>query len=88
MYECVYIPGCHMHSMPESSDLQQLCKCAVTKTNSQVPWFSRGLFWFCFVFKIYLFIIWKYTVAVFRYFRRESQISLWMVVSHHVVVGI
>jgi hypothetical protein len=30
----------------------------------------------------------KYTVAVFRHTRRGHQISLWMVVSHHVVVGI
>jgi hypothetical protein len=30
----------------------------------------------------------KYTVAVFRHSRRGSQISLWMVVSHHVVAGI
>ena len=32
--------------------------------------------------------IYKYTVAVFRYPRRRGQISLQMVVSHHVVVGI
>jgi hypothetical protein len=38
--------------------------------------------------KIYLFIICKYTVAVFRHSRRGSQISLGMVVSHHVVTGI
>jgi cell division protein FtsW (lipid II flippase) len=37
---------------------------------------------------IYLFIICKYTVAIFRYSRRESQVSLQMVVSHHVVAGI
>jgi hypothetical protein len=36
---------------------------------------------------IYLFIC-KYTVAVFRHSRRGSQISLQMVVSHHVVTGI
>ena len=41
-----------------------------------------------FFFKIYLFIICKYTVAVFRHTRRGRQISLWMVVSHHVVAGI
>jgi hypothetical protein len=35
---------------------------------------------------IYLFIICKYTVAVFRYSRRGRQILL--VVSHHVVAGI
>jgi hypothetical protein len=38
--------------------------------------------------KIYLFIICKYTVAVFRHPRRGHQISLQMVVSHHVVAGI
>jgi hypothetical protein len=35
----------------------------------------------------YLFITCKYTVAVSRHTTRESQISLWMVVSHHVVAG-
>jgi hypothetical protein len=41
-----------------------------------------------FFFKIYLFIICKYTVAVFRHSRRGHQILLQMVVSHHVVAGI
>jgi hypothetical protein len=41
-----------------------------------------------FFFKIYLFIISKYTVAVFRHTRRGNQILLQMVVSHHVVAGI
>lgn len=41
-----------------------------------------------FFFKIYLFIICKYTVAVFRHSRRGSQILLQMVVSHHGVAGI
>jgi hypothetical protein len=35
-----------------------------------------------------LFIICKYTIAVFRHSRRGSQILLWMVVNHHVVAGI
>jgi hypothetical protein len=35
-----------------------------------------------------LFIICKYTVAVFRHSRRGRQILLQMVVSHHVVAGI
>jgi hypothetical protein len=48
-------------------------------------WF---LFFFKFFLKIYLFIICKYTVAVFRHSRRGSQILLQMVVSHHVVAGI
>jgi hypothetical protein len=47
---------------------------------------SHGVL-FCF-YKIYLFIICKYTVAVFRHSRRGHQISLRMVVSHHVVAGI
>jgi hypothetical protein len=49
------------------------------------------LYFFSFLFflKIYLFIIiCKYTVAVFRHSRRGRQISLRMVVSHHVVAGI
>jgi hypothetical protein len=33
-------------------------------------------------------IIHKYTVAVFRHTRRGHQISLWVVVRHHVVAGI
>jgi hypothetical protein len=37
---------------------------------------------------IYLFIICKYTVAVFRHSRRGHQISVQMVVSHHVDAGI
>jgi hypothetical protein len=37
---------------------------------------------------IYLFIICKYAVAVFRHSRRGSQISLQMVVSYHLVAGI
>ena len=38
-----------------------------------------------FFLKIYLLIICKYTVAVFRHTRRGRQISLRIVVSHHVV---
>jgi hypothetical protein len=46
-------------------------------------------FIYLFILKIYLFIIcFKYTVAVFRHSRRRRQISLRMVVSHHVVAGI
>jgi hypothetical protein len=41
-----------------------------------------------FFLKMYLFIIYKYTVAVSRHTRREHQISLQMVLSHHVVAGI
>jgi hypothetical protein len=37
---------------------------------------------------VYLFNVCEYTVAVFRHTRRWHQISLQMVVSHHVVDGI
>jgi hypothetical protein len=43
---------------------------------------------YLFVFKDLLIIIYKYTVAVFRHTRRGHQISLRVVVSHHVVAGI
>jgi hypothetical protein len=52
--------------------------------------FSKYLFIsFLFIYLfIYLFIICNYTVAVFRKTRRGHQISLQMVVSHHVVARI
>ena len=49
---------------------------------------ARKHSFYLFFLKIYLFIICKYTVAVFRHTRRGSQILLRMVVSHHVVAGI
>jgi hypothetical protein len=39
------------------------------------------------LFKELFIIICKYTLAVFRHTRRGHQISLWMVVSHHVLLG-
>jgi hypothetical protein len=53
-----------------------------------MEWFYKFYKFFFFFFFFYLFIIWKYIVAVFRHSRRGSQISLQMVVSHHVVAGI
>ena len=38
-------------------------------------------------FKTYLFIVYKYTVAVFRHTRRGHQISLQMVVNHLSLLG-
>jgi hypothetical protein len=43
---------------------------------------------FLFLFLNLFIIIHNYTVGVFRHTRRGRQISLWMVVSHHVVAGI
>ena len=39
-------------------------------------------------FKVYLLLVDKYTVAVFRHTKRGCQISLRMVVSYHMVAGI
>jgi glucan phosphoethanolaminetransferase (alkaline phosphatase superfamily) len=56
--------------------------------HTHTPEFYLFIYLFIYLFlKIYLFIC-KYTVAVFRHSRRGSQISLRMVVSHHVVAGI
>jgi hypothetical protein len=63
--------------------LSRVCFLIGNKFTSGMPNFNLFLF-----LKIYLFIICKYTVAVFRHTRRGSQISLQMVVSHHVVAGI
>jgi hypothetical protein len=52
---------------------------------SEIFLYQKIIFFFL---NIYLFILSKYTVAVLRHSRRGSQISLWMVVSHHVVAGI
>jgi hypothetical protein len=71
--------GLELRNLPASaSRVLGLKACATTP----------GFKYYSFFFKIYLFIICKYIVAVFRHSRRGSQISLWMVVSHHVVAGI
>jgi hypothetical protein len=49
---------------------------------------TSDIIFLSFLKKVYLFIICKYTVAVFRHPRRGHQVSLWTVVSHHVVAGI
>jgi hypothetical protein len=48
---------------------------------------NQATLFFFFNYLFYLFITCKYTV-VFRRTRRGRQISLWVVVSHHVVAGI
>jgi hypothetical protein len=40
-----------------------------------------------FYFIIYLLYVYEYTVALFRHTRSVHEISLQMVVSHHVVAG-
>ena len=64
----------HMHTHTHTHTHTQIYTNACVPLSPWVPPF----------FKKDLFIsICKYTVAVFRYTRREHQISLWMVVSHH-----
>jgi hypothetical protein len=59
-----------------------LCKLATSDNFS-------GLFVFLSsFFKKDLFIYFMYTIALFRHTRRGHQISLQIVVSHHVVAGI
>jgi hypothetical protein len=53
-----------------------------SKRSENILFFKRKYLFVC------LFVICKYTVVVFRHSRRWHQISLQMVVSHHVVAGI
>jgi hypothetical protein len=73
------------------------CRKKKKKSNGQIHTVSEAaqqsvanalLILFFFLRFIYLFIIYKYTVAVFRHSGRGSQISLRVVLSHHVVAGI
>jgi hypothetical protein len=70
-----------------------LKNCTLKSTHTNLKLFKYLFLCIClcicthFFFKD-LFITCKYTVAILRYSRRGSQISLRMVVSHHVVAGI
>jgi hypothetical protein len=64
-----------------------VCACVCVCVCDFVEVFAKLLLNLVFFFKD-LFITYKYTVAVFRHTRRGRQISLQMVVSHHVVAGI
>ena len=69
-------------------DVEHFFRCFSTLWYSSI---ENSLFSYIphFLIKGLLIIICKYTVAVFRHPRRECQIvSLWMVVSHHMVAGI
>jgi hypothetical protein len=71
--------GLELRNLPASaSQVLELKVCTTT------AWLLLKLFFF----KDLFIIISKYTVAVFRCTRRGHQISLWMVVSYHVVAGI
>jgi hypothetical protein len=59
-------------------------KCAITDVGFELSVCSRIFFKDLFI----IYFICKYTIAVFRHIRRGHQMSLRMVVSHHVVAGI
>jgi hypothetical protein len=87
-------PGLYPPFTQVSGDVKsgsQICGAStLTPEPCHQPMFLPFFFFFFFFFDlfIYLFIICKYTAAVLRHSRRGSQISLRMVVSHHVVAGI
>jgi hypothetical protein len=58
----------------------------LTSGTGNIGYRSSDIFFI--LFKKDLFIIYKYTVAVFRHSRKWHQILLQMVVSHYVVAGI
>ena len=78
------------HGVQESSSGHQAQRqVSLTTEPSCLPWFlPPPPPPFLLLLKIYLFIICKYIVAIFRHSRRGRQISLWVVVSQHVVAGI
>jgi hypothetical protein len=78
VYMClqVYVPGVQLEEV-----------IVIISHRSQLP-SVMFFFFFFFFFKDLFIIISNYIVAVFRCTRRGHQISLQMVVSHHVVAGI
>jgi hypothetical protein len=59
-----------------------------TENLNKIVFKSSMSFFFFFFFKRFIYLLCKYTVAVFRHSRRGSQILLRMVMSHHVVAGV
>ena len=66
--------------------LEEQAVLLTTEPSLQLIVFSF-VFVFVYFFKIYLFNICEYIVAVFRHTRRGHQVLLQIVVSHHGVAG-
>jgi hypothetical protein len=79
--------GLKLRNLPAYASQVLGLKACVTMPGQMYLYYYYYYYYYYYL-KIYLFIICKYTVAVFSYSRRRRQISLWMVVSHHVVAGI
>jgi hypothetical protein len=79
---------CLWAQLKKNNHIQSHIQYRAGKRNNMDGLYSFFFFFFKIYLFIYLFIICKYTVAVFRCTRRGHQISLRVVVSHHVVAGI
>jgi|UPI00001E64C1 hypothetical protein len=75
--------GCELPGMGGGNQTQVFCK---INRHSELLNHPSGPFFIFFIKD--LFIVYEYTVAVFRHSRRGHRISLQMVVSHHMVAGI
>jgi hypothetical protein len=81
----LYLTGFDLPALPiESSPASAVLFVSAHSIQKEI---SSDFMYFFLLLKIYLFIICKYTVAVFRHSRRGSQISLRMVVSHVWLLG-
>jgi hypothetical protein len=91
----------HLHllnTLPALKTVSFLTQNQEGHRESKYPRVSEKMFRFyiltvkLFLFRLFflkdLFIIYKYTIAIFRHSRKGSQILLQMVVSHHKVAGI
>jgi hypothetical protein len=75
-----------------SCSLKEFARNAKSSLKERVVWYMNTNVGLCYVMLCYglfffKFYLYEYSVAVFRHTRRGHQISLQMVMSHHVVAG-
>jgi hypothetical protein len=92
-FPCICVPSSELHGHTDKPGLLGRSSCLwdrhfTTLRAESPPQLYSHISFFFFFFKDLFIIICKYTVVVFRHSRGGSQISLQMVVSHHVVAGI
>jgi len=71
-----------------SNSQRSACLCILGAGTKGVSHHCPKALQFFFFFFLIIYFMHEYSVAVFRHTRRGHQISLQMVVSHHVVAGI